>query len=78
MAEEAKWPRWEIREMERRLDAMRKEMDSLREDVDQRFSGVDHRFWDVYGEMNTQWRWIGTIVMVIVAMFIVAAVKLLP
>lgn len=78
MAEEVKWSRWEIREMERRLDAMRKEMVSLREDVDQRFSRVDHRFWNVYGEMNTQWRWIGTIVMVIVAVLIVAVVKLLP
>lgn len=78
MAERAKWSSWEIREMERRLDAMKKEMVSLRKDVDRRFSGVNCRFWDVYGEMNTQWLWIGTIVMVVVAAFIVAALKLLP
>ena len=78
MAEQAQRPRWEIREMERRLDEMKKEMVSLRRDVDQRFSRVDRRFWDLYGDMNTQWRWIGTIVMIIVAALIVAAVKLLP
>ncbi len=78
MGEEVKWSRWEIREMERRLDEMKREMVSLRKDVDQRFSRVDRQFWDVYEDMNTQWRWIGTIVMVIVAVFIVAAVKLLP
>ncbi len=85
MAEQAKWSRWEIQDMERRLDEMKREMVSLRKDVDRRFSRVDQcfsrldrQFWDVYGDMNTQWRWIGTIVMVIVAVFIVAAVKLLP
>ncbi len=78
MAQEVKWSRWEIREMERRLDAMRKEMASLRKDVDKRFSRVDRRFWDVSWETNAQWRWIVTIAMVIGAMFIVAAVKLLP
>ena len=85
MAEQAKWSSWEIQEMERRLDAMKNEIVSLRKEVDQRFSrvdqrfsGVDRQFWDMYGDMNTQWLWIGTIVMVIVAVFIVAAVKLLP
>ncbi len=78
MAEQAKWSSWEIREMERRLDETKKEMVSLRQDVDRRFSRVDRQFWDVYGDMNTQWRWIGTIVVVIVAVCIVAAVKLLP
>ena len=71
--------------MERSLDEMGREIVSLRKEVDQRFGRVDQRFsrvdrqfWDVYGDMNTQWRWIGTIVMVIVAVFIVVAVKLLP
>ena len=85
MTEQAKWSRWEIQEMERRLDEMKREMVSLRKEVDRRFSRVDQcfsrvdrRFWDLYGEMNSQWRWIGTIVMIIVAALIVAAVKLLP
>jgi hypothetical protein len=75
MVEQAKRSNWEIREMERRLNEMKKEMVSLRKDVDRRFSRVDRQFWDVYEDMNTQWRWIGTIVMVIVAVFIVAAVE---
>jgi hypothetical protein len=50
MTGQARWPNWEIREMERRLDAMKREMVSLRKQVDQRFSRVDRKFWDVCGE----------------------------
>jgi hypothetical protein len=65
-------------EMKREMVSLRKEVDRRFSRVDQRFSRVDRQFWGVYGDMNTQWRWIGTIVMVIVAVLIVAVVKLLP